>query len=136
MKHLNKFNESNEDTKSSGKNLKLDMKHVKIYKPTENDIESVVNIIKDYFPGSKILEVRDGIIIAKQGDQIRKGSCLDWAMGITDLLSKDGEEIMRLFFWQNNNPIQDELVYIIEDAESFIGSGEEEEDGYFREEGE
>ncbi len=50
----------------------------------------------------------NGIIIkVKQGNTIIECSAIDWCMAINDLIANEGEDVMRLFFWQGNNPLNE-----------------------------
>lgn len=104
MKYLKKLTEGNNYPK-----LDLQLKHVDIWKPTESDIKKLTEIILSSFTESEILSVNGDIIKARQGSIVKEGSVVDWCMAINEILGNNGEEVMSLFFWQGNNPLEDLL---------------------------
>jgi hypothetical protein len=118
MKHLKKITESFDVNGSEIENskLNLDLKYVSIWEPKESDIEKLTEIILSSFNDSEIVSINGSIIKVKQGNIIKEGSASEWCMAINEIISNNGEDVMRLFFWQGDSPL-DDLISEIENYE-------------------
>ena len=113
MKHLRRMNENDESEENT-----LSILDAKVFTPSDDDLEKLAGLIMDTFPGSEVGITEDRMVVVTQGNDEVAGSATDWIMALTDLHFPNGgggESVMKLFFWQNNNPLEDLIDMIEED---------------------
>jgi len=114
---IRKFNESTSTHSLSS---------IKIWKPSKDGFKQLVEVISRVFPNSKVTADSFSIKVST-GNITKVGSPTDWLMALANMLDPNGnggEEIMRLFFWQNGDPLED-LIYMVDESERERQRGEE-----------